>query len=168
MRTQEAFASLAGVVGVGGRVAIGAVFCVAGAAKFMNPSALERILPLIIDAPDRQAVVAWLLPRAEVLLGVVLVLGIYVRVAYLVSAIALVSFTALLLSHPILQESMRGCQCFGISDTPLALGFADGPWRNFIYTCALALSLWSGGARRLTIDSLLRTRARGGDQAHVA
>lgn len=98
------------------RVAIGAVFIVAGISKighaelFAAEIAGFRILPQIVIAP-----LALVLPFFEVLLGVYLVIGLYTRVVGIIAAIQLALFGSAI-GSAVVRGLTISCGCFGPND----------------------------------------------------
>jgi uncharacterized membrane protein YphA (DoxX/SURF4 family) len=98
------------------RVALGAIFLVAGGAKighaadFAAQIAGFRILPESIVAP-----MALVLPFLEVLLGAYLVLGLFTRAAAWIAAALLLAFDGAIASAVIRGMSVS-CGCFGPQD----------------------------------------------------
>jgi uncharacterized membrane protein YphA (DoxX/SURF4 family) len=96
-----------------GRLLLGGVLVVAGALKLPDPAAAERavrayqLLPEALVAP-----VAFGLPALEIVVGLALIVGIYVRTAAVASAVLMVVFLA-----GVISAWARGlqidCGCFG-------------------------------------------------------
>jgi uncharacterized membrane protein YphA (DoxX/SURF4 family) len=97
------------------RVAVGLVWLVAGVRKLRSPEATRTSVAALLGGPDdRVRVVARLLPPAEILLGLVLVVGWHALWASLVSAVAFLGLAGLVgwaaVRHALPAE---GCGCFG-------------------------------------------------------
>jgi uncharacterized membrane protein YphA (DoxX/SURF4 family) len=98
------------------RVAIGAIFIVAGISKighagiFAQEIAGFRLLPAPLIAP-----LAVGLPFFELLLGAYLVIGLYTRIAAVVGTVQLVIFAAAIASA-VLRGMSVSCGCFGPND----------------------------------------------------
>ncbi|HTW83195.1 MAG TPA: MauE/DoxX family redox-associated membrane protein [Candidatus Sulfotelmatobacter sp.] len=101
------------------RVALGAIFIVAGASKighaafFAAQIAGFRILPQAVVAP-----LALVLPFLEVLLGAYLVVGLFTRQAAWIAALLLLIFDAAIASA-VVRGMAIDCGCFGPSDATL-------------------------------------------------
>jgi uncharacterized membrane protein YphA (DoxX/SURF4 family) len=115
------------------RVAIGAIFLVAGASKIghVNVFATEiagfRIVPQPLVAP-----LAVLLPFVEVLLGGYLIVGLYTRVAGWIAAVQLAIFAAAIAST-VVRGMAVSCGCFGPNDATVT------SWPEVARDAALAL-----------------------------
>jgi uncharacterized membrane protein YphA (DoxX/SURF4 family) len=98
------------------RVALGAIFLVAGAAKighaayFAAQIAGFRILPSEVIAP-----MALVLPFLEVMLGGYLVLGLFTRASAWIAALMLMLFD-LAIASAVVRGMAVNCGCFGPND----------------------------------------------------
>jgi uncharacterized membrane protein YphA (DoxX/SURF4 family) len=98
------------------RVAVGALFVVAGVAKighadvFAAQIAAFGLVPRPLVAP-----MALLLPFVEVLLGAYLVLGLYTRVAAAIAGVQLTIF-AIAIGSAVARGLSLSCGCFGPAD----------------------------------------------------
>lgn len=104
---------VADAVGLVARLVLGTVFLVAGALKITTPEAMAKATQAYQVLPhDLAAYVGYALPTVEVILGLLLVLGLFTRVAAVLTSLLLVAFIA-----GIAQAWARGltidCGCFG-------------------------------------------------------
>ncbi|MEO7422037.1 MAG: MauE/DoxX family redox-associated membrane protein [Ornithinibacter sp.] len=102
-----------GVVGLGARLFLGVVLIWAGAAKIGHPLTSQRAVQAYEILPDSIAnPVGLALPFIEVVLGVLLVLGLFTRIAAAGGTLLMVAFII-----GIAQAWARGltidCGCFG-------------------------------------------------------
>jgi putative oxidoreductase len=132
------------------RVAIGAVFLVAGAAKVGHAAefAVEiagfRLLPQAVIAP-----MALGLPLLEILLGACLVLGVFTRtVAWI--AVAVFALFDLAIASAVVRGMAISCGCFGPGDASVTTWGEVARDAIFI-VLALAVALRPPGA--LALDS---------------
>lgn len=100
-------------LGLIARLVLGAVFLVAGGLKVTTPEASAKATQAYQVLPhDLAAYVGYALPTIEVVLGLLLVLGLFTRVGAVVASMLLVVFIA-----GIAQAWARGltidCGCFG-------------------------------------------------------
>jgi uncharacterized membrane protein YphA (DoxX/SURF4 family) len=100
-------------VGTAVRLVLGIVWVVAGLLKLPDPAAAERAVRAYQLAPEWLVpVLAFGLPVLEIAVGVLLLLGAFVRPAAVVSAVLLAGFTA-----AVASAWARGltidCGCFG-------------------------------------------------------
>ena len=99
--------------GLGGRLLLGGVFIVSGVLKLPDPAASVRAVRAYQLLPEAVVpAVGYGLPVLEVAIGLMLVLGVHVRVAAVVSAVLLVMFVT-----GVGSAWARGltidCGCFG-------------------------------------------------------
>ena len=98
------------------RVAIGAIFIVAGASKVGQPALFAaqiagfRILPEALIAP-----LAVMLPYWEIVLGALLVAGLFTRIAATVGVVLLAVFD-LAIASAVVRGMSVSCGCFGPND----------------------------------------------------
>ncbi len=98
------------------RIVLGAIFVVAGAAKFghftefASQIAGFRILPAAVIPP-----MAIVLPFFELLLGGYLILGLFTRTAAWIAAVLLLAFDAAIASA-VVRGMTINCGCFGPQD----------------------------------------------------
>ena len=100
-------------VGLLARLVLGGVFLVAGFLKVTTPEAMAKATQAYQVLPhDLAAYVGYALPTVEIILGLLLVLGLFTRVAAVLTSLLLVVFVA-----GIAQAWARGltidCGCFG-------------------------------------------------------
>ena len=104
---------VADVVGLVARLVLGGVFLVAGALKVTTPEAMAKATQAYQVLPhDVAAYVGYALPTVEIILGLLLVLGLFTRVSAVLTSLLLVAFLI-----GIAQAWARGlsidCGCFG-------------------------------------------------------
>lgn len=104
---------VADVVGLLARLILGGVFLVAGALKVTTPEAMAKATQAYQLLPhDVAAYVGYALPTIEIILGLLLVLGLFTRVAAILTSLLVVAFVI-----GIAQAWARGltidCGCFG-------------------------------------------------------
>jgi putative oxidoreductase len=98
------------------RVAIGGIFIVAGASKVGNAAQFAaqiagfRLLPEGVIAP-----LAVMLPYWEILLGVLVILGLFTRVAAWIAVLLLALFD-LAIASAVVRGMSVSCGCFGPND----------------------------------------------------
>jgi uncharacterized membrane protein YphA (DoxX/SURF4 family) len=98
------------------RVAIGAIFVVAGASKVGQPALFAaqiagfQLLPEPVIAP-----LAVMLPYWEILLGGLLIAGLFTRIAGWVAVILLAAFDVAIASA-VMRGMSVSCGCFGPND----------------------------------------------------
>ncbi|MFC7492500.1 MULTISPECIES: MauE/DoxX family redox-associated membrane protein [unclassified Knoellia] len=103
----------ADVLGLVARLVLGGVFLVAGALKVPTPEALAKATQAYQVLPhDVATYVGYALPIVEVILGLLLVLGLFTRVSAVITSLLVVAFIV-----GIAQAWARGltidCGCFG-------------------------------------------------------
>lgn len=111
---------VADVVGLLARLVLGGVFLVAGALKVTTPEAMAKATQAYQVLPhDLAAYVGYALPTIEIILGLLLLLGLFTRVAAVLTSLLLVAFVV-----GIAQAWARGlsidCGCFGGGGTVAA------------------------------------------------
>ena len=118
------------------RIAIGAIFIVAGALKVGHPDALAstiaatRFLPQPIIAPF-----AVILPFFEIGLGGYLVAGLFTRTAAIVASVQFAIF-GMVIASLVIRHIPVACGCFGPQDT------APASWLEVIRDLVLAIIAW--------------------------
>lgn len=100
-------------LGLIARLVLGGVFLVAGALKVTTPEAMAKATQAYQVLPhELAAYVGYALPTVEIVLGVLLVLGLFTRVGAVVTSLLLLAFIV-----GIAQAWARGltidCGCFG-------------------------------------------------------
>ncbi|KGN38818.1 MauE/DoxX family redox-associated membrane protein [Knoellia subterranea] len=100
-------------LGLIARLVLGAVFLVAGGLKVTTPEALAKATQAYQVLPhDLAAYVGYALPTIEIVLGLLLVLGLFTRISAAITSLLLVAFII-----GIAQAWERGltidCGCFG-------------------------------------------------------
>jgi uncharacterized membrane protein YphA (DoxX/SURF4 family) len=103
---------------LGGRVAVGLLFVVAGVLKLRNPEGFAEAMQGFKLVPDH--LVSFLvfgLPWTEVIAGVLLVLGVWARANAILISLLLVSFMVGIWSV-IARELSTKCACFGDLEFP--------------------------------------------------
>ncbi len=158
------------------RLAVGAVFVLAGVTKLINPGSFSAtllaydVLPVGLLRP-----VALALPWLELVVGLYLLAGLFTRVAAWGAVAMLAVFMAAITQALLRGLSLEDCGCFGdITSAVPALQYVLGGstlgaidvLRDAVYA-ALALLVALGPATPLSIDGLLTARrsASGGAAA---
>jgi uncharacterized membrane protein YphA (DoxX/SURF4 family) len=152
---------------LGARLAVGAIFVLAGVTKLVNPGTFSAtllaydVLPIGLIRP-----VALILPWIEVVTGLYLLIGLFTRAAAWV-AIGLLAIFVLAIGQALLRGlSLEDCGCFGSITSALPAlqyvlgGSSLGPLdvlRDAVYA-ALALLVALGPSTPLSVDGWL-TRA---------
>lgn len=100
-------------LGLIARLVLGAIFLVAGALKVTTPEALATATQAYQVLPhDLAAYVGYALPIVEIILGVLLIVGLFTRASAVITSLLLVAFII-----GIAQAWARGltidCGCFG-------------------------------------------------------
>lgn len=113
-------ARVADALGLVARLVLGAVFLVAGGLKVTTPEALAKATQAYQLLPhDVAGYVGYALPIIEVILGLLLILGLFTRISAVISSLLLVAFII-----GIAQAWARGltidCGCFGGGGTVAA------------------------------------------------
>jgi uncharacterized membrane protein YphA (DoxX/SURF4 family) len=100
-------------LGLGARLVVGGVWIVAGLLKLPDPAGSVRAVRAYDLLPEAVVpMIGHLLPVVEVVLGAMLVLGLFTRAAALVSAVLLLVFIAGIASVWARGISIE-CGCFG-------------------------------------------------------
>jgi hypothetical protein len=98
------------------RLILGAIFIFAGFAKIHSISALvNEINQYQILPPALASLYGHILPYAEIIIGVLLVLGIVLRITAGIASLMLISFAVSKIVAMILNLNIRTCDCFGIA-----------------------------------------------------
>lgn len=124
------------------RVLLGGLLLAAGALKAGHPSALAasiaafRLLPAGIVGP-----LAYALPYLEIVLGFYLVVGLFTRIAAVISAAQFVLYAGAIASA-VVRRLPVSCGCFGPQDS----GTADWPHVGFDLLLAIASAFVVYGA----------------------
>ena len=102
-----------GWIGVVARLVVGGVMLVAGALKVTDPDAAAAAVQAYRLLPsDLARIVGYALPPLEIALGVLLILGLFTRIAAIVSSLLLVAFMVGVASVWARGYSID-CGCFG-------------------------------------------------------
>jgi uncharacterized membrane protein YphA (DoxX/SURF4 family) len=105
------------VLGLAARLVVGGVFLVAGGLKVGHPAVSARAVQAYQILPfDLAAYVGYALPVLEILLGILLVLGLFTRPVAVVAGLLLVVFMAGIASVWARGLSID-CGCFGQGGT---------------------------------------------------
>jgi len=133
------------------RFVLAGIFILSAIGKLVEPR--EEFIALVKSfavIPDGLAVVyATLLPWVELLTGVMLVLGFYVRWAAVLSLLMLLSFVIAIIFVLIRDGNLDDCGCFGIfsiQELPEALIARDG------FFMVLSALLLFGATPKFSID----------------
>ena len=130
------------------RVAIGGIFIVAGASKVGNAAQFAaqiagfRLLPEGVIAP-----LAVMLPYWEILLGVLVILGLFTRVAAWISVLLLALFD-LAIASAVVRGMSVSCGCFGPNDATVTT-WAEVARDAVFVALALIIALRPPGALAL-------------------
>ncbi len=102
------------------RVALGALFVMAGVLKISDPQSFAFAVKAFKILPDHLIVpTAFSLPCIEILAGILLIMGLWTRGAAVVILLMLVGFTAGQVS--VIQRGLDvKCSCFGNLEWPCA------------------------------------------------
>jgi len=131
------------------RVAIGGIFVVAGASKVGNASLFAaqitgfRLLPEAVVGP-----LAVMLPYWEILLGGLLIVGLFTRVTAWVAVILLALFD-IAIASAVVRGMTVSCGCFGPNDATVTT-WAEVARDAFFVALALVVALRPPGA--LAVD----------------
>ncbi len=131
---------LLGWVGTLVRVGLGAVWIIAGAVKVSDPAQSVAAVRAYQLLPDTLAqLVGWALPYLEILLGVVLVIGLFTRWAALLSGLLQTAFIVGLLAAWGRGLSID-CGCFsaGGQVAPGATSYLPDLARDIVFLLAAA------------------------------
>ena len=130
-------------VGLAARVVLGVVMFVAGALKVTNlPASVLAVRAYKILQYDLAAVVGYALPLVEMTIGLLLVVGVFTRVAAAVNGVMLVSFI-FGISWVWAHGYSLDCGCFGGGGTiAQAKALAQYPWEIARDIGLLALAVW--------------------------
>lgn len=96
------------------RLILGGIFVFAAAVKLQDPQGVaDTILGFELGIPDHLVLLgAYVVPWAEMLIGVALVVGLWTRAAALLYALTMAAFIAAIIS--VIQRGMSlECQCLG-------------------------------------------------------
>ncbi|MBA3530190.1 MAG: DoxX family membrane protein [Propionibacteriaceae bacterium] len=105
--------TIAPVVSTLVRLGLGGVLLAAGGLKVVDPQAsVQAVRAFELLPPGLELLVGWGLPFVEISLGLLLMAGIFTRVAASVSAVLLVIFFAAVASAAVRGLSID-CGCFG-------------------------------------------------------
>ena len=98
------------------RLILGGIFIFAGFAKIHNISALvNEINEYQILPPALGSLYGHILPYAEIIIGILLALGIVLRITAGIASLMLISFTVSKIVAMILNLNIKTCDCFGIA-----------------------------------------------------
>jgi uncharacterized membrane protein YphA (DoxX/SURF4 family) len=135
------------------RLALGGLLLVTGALKVAHPESLAaaiagyRLLPQALVLP-----IAVALPYLELIFGIYLVLGLFTRIAAVVTAAMFLLYSAAVASA-VLRHIPASCGCFGPNDTATA----DWPHVAFDLVLASASAVIAlAGPGTLSLDRRLR------------
>jgi len=145
-------------LGVLARLGLGGVWLEAGALKLIDPAASVRavrayeLLPEPLVRP-----VGYLLPSAEVVVGLLLIVGLFTRAATTASCVLFALFVAAIISVWVRGLSIE-CGCFGGGGTNQEAA-ADYPWEIARDSGLFLVSAWLAWVPRTAwaLDNLLRT-----------
>lgn len=98
------------------RLILGGIFIFAGFAKIHSIGALineinqYKILPVTLGS-----IYGHVLPYLEIIIGILLVLGIVLRVSASIAGLLLISFAAAKIAALVLKLNIKVCNCFGVA-----------------------------------------------------
>jgi uncharacterized membrane protein YphA (DoxX/SURF4 family) len=149
------------------RLAVGAIFVLAGVAKLVNPGSFGAALIAYSILPvDLVRWVALIFPWIEVVVGAMLIVGLFTRFAAW-SAIALLLMFCVVIGQALLRGlSLDDCGCFGgiveaVPQLAIVLGGTSLGWqdvvRDLIYA-AVALPVALRGSALFSIDAWQASR----------
>lgn len=153
------------VLGIAARLLVGGAFVFAGVSKLLSidpfVSALDWVSTLLSLPPAYLDVARVVVPRAEIVLGLCLLAGLYLKPALYVGGAVLVALLGLLIAGSFERHGIASCGCFGqkVLDT-------GGPVVWIVRNGGLALLAFfaaSCGRTVLALDSVLaRKKGRSG------
>ena len=98
------------------RLILGGIFLFAGFAKIHSISALvNEINQYQILPPALASLYGHVLPYAEIIIGILLVLGIVLRITTGIASLMLISFTAAKIAALAMHLNIQTCNCFGLA-----------------------------------------------------
>ena len=130
-------------VGLAARVILGVVMFVAGALKVTNlPSSVLAVRAYKLLQYDLAAIVGYALPLVEMTIGLLLVVGVFTRVAAAVNGVLMVAFI-FGISWAWAHGYSLDCGCFGGGgEIERAKALATYPWEIARDLGLLALAVW--------------------------
>ncbi len=135
------------LVGTFARLVLGAVLVVAGALKVFQPAVSARAVRAYQLLPyDLAGVIGYALPIVEVLVGVLLVIGLFTRVSAVVGGLLMLAFVIGIGSAWARGLSID-CGCFGGGGT-IAASQTTYPWEIARDAGLLLCALWLVGRPR--------------------
>jgi len=129
------------------RVILSAIMLYAGGIKLFEPhGARDAILAYRIFSPSIAPVLGYALPLLEIALGIFLLVGLFVRLSAIITAVLMLGFIAGIASVWVRGYSID-CGCFGgggdISPEGRAARYTQEIIRDFLFTfMALWLARW--------------------------
>ena len=94
------------------RIAIALIFIVSGSLKLYNPYTFTLVLMKFISVYDVSALLSVLIPIIEVLLGILLLVGLFTRLAAIhLNALLVIFFY--IIAYILAHKFMLNCGCFG-------------------------------------------------------
>lgn len=148
------------------RAVLGGVFLVSGVAKALDPAGFARDITAYQMLPQAfVSIMAYGLPWLEILLGVYLLVGLYLRWSALVTGALLVVFM-IAMGQAIARGLTLDCGCFGAALGGAALREQVNGWsiaRDAVWL-AMAVHLWFVPSI-WTVDARLHTGAPAGRRA---
>ena len=98
------------------RLILGGIFLFAGFAKIHSISALvNEINQYQILPPALASLYGHVLPYAEIIIGILLALGIVLRITTGIASLMLISFTAAKIAALAMHLNIQTCNCFGLA-----------------------------------------------------
>ena len=130
------------------RLVLAGVLLVAGGAKFFEGgyAAQRAINAYKVFPPSWAPFLGYALPGLEILLGLLLVAGIFIRISSIITAVLMVGFIAGIISVWVRGYSID-CGCFGgggeVSPAGKNLRYAKEILRDLLFTgLAVRLAIW--------------------------
>lgn len=128
------------------QIALGILFLISGVAKMKTPHALAQAIQqygLGLVGPELARLLAWLLPPFELILGIMIVTGIWLKITALAIVGLLLAFTVSMAIN-FARGNQFSCNCFGATSSNIGIGSLS---RNVILIFASillsVLSPWS-------------------------
>jgi uncharacterized membrane protein YphA (DoxX/SURF4 family) len=143
------------------RIFLGGFFIAAGMDKITNTQAFaDSILQYKVVSPTVAMCIATFLPSLELLCGLGVITGLYVRGSKLLMTIMLVSFT-ILVSSALIRGLDISCGCFSQDPSVSKIGYL-----KIVENCGLILlSIWLLVVRNQEIDLFHAFRKQSGQSS---
>jgi len=136
------------VTGLLTRIVLAGILLVAGGAKFFEGgyAAQRAIKAYKVFPPEWAPFLGYALPGLEIVLGLLLLVGLFIRVSSIITAVVMVGFIAGIISVWVRGYSID-CGCFGgggeVSPEGKDLRYAKEILRDLLFTgMAVRLAVW--------------------------